>query len=283
MVEALALPTYALLGCSAVVSAFLIIVTNFAISGTVFALLSIWTLLAFAGMLLRRVGHDRQAAAVEATGLVYGQGFFFVVALFPLSALSAPFADAALNNIDRALGFDWIAYAKAATPYIHELHAAYASFEWEPLFVIGALCWTSQFERLWQFVFASTAALAADVVIFPFVPARGALQFYHFTLPGRHSRPFGDVIQLLKDGDRTISIDHFTGFISMPSYHAASAALLTWAVWRLPIRWLMLAINLAMIAAAPLLGGHYAVDILGGVVVAICMITAAKLLVRAEN
>jgi membrane-associated phospholipid phosphatase len=59
------------------------------------------------------------------------------------------------------------------------------------------------------------------------------------------------------------------GLLTFPSFHAASAVLFIWGAW--PIRWLrgpMLAVNLAMLAATPIEGGHYLVDIFGGMAMA---------------
>ena len=128
---------------------------------------------------------------------------------------------------------------------------------------------------MWKFVFASAAALAVDVVVFPFVPARGPLQLYHF--PDSH--PFGDVIALLKSGHRTISPDLFTGFISFPSYHAASCLLFVWAVWPLKVlRLPVLTLNAVMFAATLTVGGHYLVDLIAGLIVAaVCLQLPRKL------
>ena len=79
-----------------------------------------------------------------------------------------------------------------------------------------------------------------------------------------------DVAALLRDGSlRTLDLFHINGVLTFPSFHAASAALYIWGLW--PMRWLRplnLLVNGAMIAATPIGGGHFLVDVLGGVAVA---------------
>jgi membrane-associated phospholipid phosphatase len=60
-----------------------------------------------------------------------------------------------------------------------------------------------------------------------------------------------------------------SGIIAFPSFHCASAVLNAWAVWKVrAARWPFLAVNLLMIAATPLIGGHYVADLIGGTAVA---------------
>jgi membrane-associated phospholipid phosphatase len=67
------------------------------------------------------------------------------------------------------------------------------------------------------------------------------------------------------------------GIVTFPSFHAASAILYLWALW--PVRWMrsiVLIVNGAMLAATPLNGGHYFVDVFAGVGIAILSIVAAR-------
>ena len=233
-------------------------------------------LLLFAGPLARRVGHNQVGGAIETLGLIYVQGVAAVFLLFPLTAISAPLADESLNRIDQAFGFDWAALYSATrqSPFlVGAIEIAYRSFSWQPAVVVILLWAVKQGDRAWAFVTAATIALLLCVVVFPFAPAEGEFLF-------RGLRPsdypllmslspwrFGPPIIAIKDGARFITADHFTGFVSMPSYHAASAALLCWATWRTPLRWLFVAINLCMTVAAMIVGAHYLVDILAGLAV----------------
>jgi membrane-associated phospholipid phosphatase len=70
-----------------------------------------------------------------------------------------------------------------------------------------------------------------------------------------------------------------TGIVSFPSFHAASAVLYIWALW--PARVVgpvATVLNLLMMAATPVIGAHYVIDVFGGVALAATSIFLAKYL-----
>src|SRR5437868_2995007 len=102
------LPAYAVLGIAAIVGAVLMASTGFGFDARLAGGVATWSIsLLAAAWLLRSVGHSRVAGAVEATNLVYTQGVAFLFVLYPLAALSGPFADAQLARTDALVGFDW--------------------------------------------------------------------------------------------------------------------------------------------------------------------------------
>jgi membrane-associated phospholipid phosphatase len=65
--------------------------------------------------------------------------------------------------------------------------------------------------------------------------------------------------------------------VTFPSFHAASAVLFAWALW--VVKWMRpvaLLANGAMLAATPLNGGHYFIDVFAGAVIAVLAIIAAR-------
>ena len=71
------------------------------------------------------------------------------------------------------------------------------------------------------------------------------------------------------------------GLIGFPSFHTVLALLSTWAVWR--VRYLgpvMAILNALVLLAIPGDGGHFLVDIAGGVVVTAFAIAAARRMTR---
>jgi membrane-associated phospholipid phosphatase len=85
-------------------------------------------------------------------------------------------------------------------------------------------------------------------------------------------------IVALRDGSlRHLEMFKLTGIVSFPSFHAASAVLYLWALW--PVRYLggiAAALNLLMIAATPVIGAHYIIDVFGGVALAAISILLGK-------
>jgi len=75
--------------------------------------------------------------------------------------------------------------------------------------------------------------------------------------------------RLLREGPGLISPRDAKGLIGFPSYHAAMALLAIWYLRDVKfLRWPVLALNLAVLLATPLQGGHHAVDVLASIPVA---------------
>ena len=227
-----------------------------------------------AGMCLRRIGKPNFGSAMEVLGLFFIQGLtaFFLIA--PLAAISAPLADASLAHADQLLGFDWRAYVQATAPLHSVLLFAYRSFAWQTV-IVAALFLFGQSERGWAALLAAVISVAIAALFFPFAPAEGASLFYGVDV---HSplRPFAPALLALKNGHRVLDHSTFKGLISFPSYHTAAAAIFTWAMWRTPLRWPVLLLNVVMVAAAIPFGSHYFVDILAGALVGAASIAAAS-------
>jgi hypothetical protein len=73
----------------------------------------------------------------------------------------------------------------------------------------------------------------------------------------------------------------YVGLISFPSFHAACAIIYVWATWRTPgLNWLFVFGNALMLAATPVHGSHYMIDVIAGVGVAalaiVCSAAAVK-------
>lgn len=231
---------------------------------------------------LRRIGRPNFGTGMETLGLFFIQGLAAFFCIAPLAALSAPFADAALSSADRALHFDWVAYVRSTQPFRPIFNFAYVSFDWQPG-LVSLFLFAKQSLRLWQAATASVIAVIITTVVFPFVPAQGAAIFYGFDVhTSTHS--FAPALIALKHGYRSLDNNVFTGLISMPSYHAAAAAIFVWALWKTALRWPALVLNFIMLAAAIPLGSHYLVDILAGLIVGtIAVRLSVRLLATCER
>ena len=80
---------------------------------------------------------------------------------------------------------------------------------------------------------------------------------------------------------RDLDLFGLSGIVTFPSFHAASAALYTWALWQVWwFRPVAVVANAAMLAATPVDGGHYFIDLAAGIAVAALAIAAAKAISR---
>ena len=209
----------------------------------------------------------------------------------PLTYVAAstnlPMQDANLLAIDRAFGLDWAAYVGFADdrPALATwLNCGYNMIRW-PIFAIPVvLAATGRYQRIEEFTFAFGAALAVTTIVSALVPAIGVYQQIGLdpaTLKHIDPRPYLDQLRDLpptRAGElRHLALLGLGGIVTFPSFHAASAVLYCWALW--PIRWLrplVVLVNGAMLAATPLNGGHYFVDVIAGVIIAVLAIVAAR-------
>ena len=91
------------------------------------------------------------------------------------------------------------------------------------------------------------------------------------------SRYAQDLVRLLKDGPGLISPRDAKGLIGFPSYHATMALLAIWYLRDVKIlRWPVLMLNLAVLLATPVQGGHHAIDVLAAFPVAALAIFLAS-------
>lgn len=195
-----------------------------------------------------------------------------------------PLQDPALDAIDRALGFDWLAmlrFLNDAPATFATLRLAYGSLL--PQMVLAVLCLAFTGRTLWlrTIMLAFVLTTLATIALSTLVPAAGV--WLHYGLTGADARTIPIVSTVwpvftgLRDGSlRALVAAGAEGVITFPSLHAGLAALMTMALWPLPRwRWPSLTLNAAMLVATPVDGAHYLIDILAGLALAaLCLALA---------
>ncbi|WP_414476234.1 phosphatase PAP2 family protein [Microvirga sp. M2] len=228
---------------------------------------------------------------------------YFTVALVPFSALafanlghvvsylsrSQPFWDHLLAWGDAALGFDWIAMLRWANehPVLTALaYGVYMSAGFQSLMVPILLAGLGRYRVLQVSVIALLLTLIVTYGIAWLLPALGTYDFYGID-PSQHPNITVRVASLhvpeimgVRDGS-ILNISRLapTGLITFPSFHAANAVLLAWALWHVPyLRYPALILNSLMLVATPLHGSHFLVDVLAGILSAALAIATAAIL-----
>ena len=186
-----------------------------------------------------------------------------------------PTIDGTLAAWDAAIGMHWpSAMALAAEyPLLSRIGGLiYASSIPQimlTLFVLGLSGLRAQLER---FVLAAMLGACAAIAFWIVFPSFGPSTLYD--LPDEVVRAVdpivgprygAELLQLGREGMRA-GIEA-KGLIAFPSYHTVLALLVPLALW--PVRWLRwpaLAVNLAMLPAVIVHGGHFVVDLIGGAV-----------------
>lgn len=196
--------------------------------------------------------------------------------------------DAHLAAIDRALGFCW-----PCTLRWFDRHATanaiggyfYHSILLQPVILSGMLIARRDLDRLCTYFLAyNLAYFATNIVAYRF-PALGVYEYFHLSASDhpnigmRFTNQMTLPITMLRQGYLARAFTEQQILISFPSFHAVLACLFTWCAWNSRARWLFVLINAAMLAATPIQGSHYLVDVIAGLALGALSIAAAHRIV----
>jgi membrane-associated phospholipid phosphatase len=203
------------------------------------------------------------------------------------NALNWPLQDQTLLVLDRAMGLDPepIARFVDAHPTLgHCLDAAYSFIKWPLVGIPIILTMTLRFVRLQLFITALCFGLVVTIAISSLAPAIGTLYGLHLTPESFtslnttiYSAQLRDIVALRNGTLRHLELFQLAGIVSFPSFHAASAIFYMWALW--PVRGfasLSIVTNTLMIVATPVVGAHYMIDVIGGILLAAGSILLAE-------
>ncbi|VVT22237.1 conserved membrane hypothetical protein [Sphingomonas sp. EC-HK361] len=229
------------------------------------------------------------ADCAEYYALFTGIALIGAVASYPIAALTYGFHDAALQRIDVALGFDWLAWYRtvAEHPLLQHIGlAAYRSIYLTPAILLGWFAWHGDRAAAHRFLITFWLAALVTLALYVLMPAVGPLAYlWHAPLPYMPESELWQegLIPALRDHRvGVIDLSHLRGIVSAPSFHTAAAVLYIHTAWsRRELRWPILAINIAMLLATPVEGTHYFIDMILGAVVAVVAILAVKRIVSA--
>lgn len=204
-----------------------------------------------------------------------------------MASLAHPLWDATLHRWDLSLGLDW----RAALDWLDThpsigrlLSVTYGSILPQMIVATAVLGLTGRLQELRIFVAAVIVSGIAAILISGAMPAMA--YFVHLGLtpadyPNLHpgaSFVHKAAMDGLRDGSlRLLFLNDGEGIITFPSYHAALAIIFARAFWCVrQLRWVGLVLNVLMILATPIDGGHYFVDVLAGIVIAVLALAAAR-------
>ncbi len=236
----------------------------------------------------------RSGLAADSSGIVNfigkcvrGLTLFVLAILFVRSLISAgtlfeylatsanlPLLDQSLDAIDRATGFDWLSFFATvnAHPAVNSvLIFAYWSTTPVVLGVLIILCCKRDIYRLGEFLAVFAVSLLCTLAIGAFVPAAGAFT-QHASVGDVFSHwPFFRTFQALRsDSTPILDFSDPQGLVTFPSFHAVMAIITTYALRNLRVVSLLclMILNALVIVSTLTEGGHYLVDVIGGIIVA---------------
>lgn len=207
-----------------------------------------------------------------------------------LVTVSGPRIDWALVQTDRAMGFYWpdlMAFI-ARHPESNEiLKLAYLSVMPQTVLLIFALGFGKKPAELYRLSLALALGAMITLAVWTMAPSFGAFSVY--VLPDAVAAKLGlalgfdyghDLVQMLRTGPGFISPKDLRGIVGFPSYHTLQALVLMWYARSLKMwRWPAIILNLIVLAAVPIQGGHHLVDMFGGAAVTFASISLASRIV----
>ena len=238
---------------------------------------------------------ERIARLARAAVELFLFSFFCGAISYAAASLDRPLWDATLLSWDRAIGFDWHYWLGVLDrrPVVHAvLLVAYLSLLPQWCLAIALLSAARAWRSLDIFLLAFGLSGLFTVAIATYMPALSPLVHLGI-VPADHpnimlavSNEFAEHTLALRDGTmRMVDLKDATGLVTFPSFHTVGAILLMAAYWPLPRwRWPGLTLNAVMLAAIPIEGSHYIVDVIAGAGVAlVCLAVAARVASEAEE
>lgn len=239
-----------------------------------------------------------RAEARLASGLACtAQLVAFAAAAAPLSYVAAAFAlplrDGWFDAMDQALGLDWQALLQRMNQWpalFAVLRPIYLSLMVQMTVAVLCLAFSGRLIRLRVYTLAFIFATLTTILVSALLPAAGA--WPHFGLTAADSPHLVPSVQTswpvfygLRDGSLRLLVGAGSeGIITFPSLHAALAVILIASLWPVPVlRWAVLVLNVLMLAATPIDGSHYFIDVFAGMALALpCLIAARAAAARPE-
>ena len=230
----------------------------------------------------RRFGMSPRLAAIAEWALLW---IIFSVSGALLTYLAAasggPLYDSNLAALDAKLGFDWRSWHDiiAGHPTLRlPLAAAYRSLFWQISFSMLWLWWLRWDHRQAELLTNVTVGLMLTTMVFCLFPTLGPC----VGMPECQDAYLQDLLGLRNGSLPSIDVMVLKGVIAFPSYHAALAVLFTYAHRRSASFLPVAVFNLVMLVSIPSEGGHYLVDVLGGMAIGWFTILATRVLPSRE-
>lgn len=248
------------------------------------------TLLLSGVVMGRRAGRKHVSAAAVALLQMTLFTILGVTLAYLFAARAEPLWDAGLAAADARLGLHWPGLLAAAdrlpAPLLMLSGLAYHSLAVQMVICILVLAATGRIERLRLMVAAAVLAGVVTILISGLMPAFGNL-----FAPSAYRQLWPsvawlerDLIAGLRNGSlRQLDLSQLMGIVSFPSYHATLPVILAWSLR--PIRgafWPGASWAGLTVMATPLFGGHYAVDVIAGLLLALIAIAAVRPLAASD-
>lgn len=231
------------------------------------------------GQYYRRFRSDeRIAATVTAAGLFIL--FSMAGSVFNYMLLPVVFApiDLLLSRLDAAMGFDWPAFATwiSGFPLFSAiLRIVYFSSMPQMVIIILVLGFFTDGVQLQRFLLTGILGALLAIICWSFFPSFGASSVHGLPTDVLERMPIAvgpaygsELVRLSQEGVTALSPRNILGLIGFPSFHTVMACMSVVFLARVRLLAIPAAIvNLLMIPAILVQGGHHLMDVFGGLTV----------------
>jgi membrane-associated phospholipid phosphatase len=250
----------------------------------------------------------RLARVTDRVGVVLREGarrvelFALATLLFALTAVAViaycylgtaaalPLQDARLAQIDRWMGFDWVAFVKFANSSELASWLLVKAYQSTPYVLTGTILWfciSGQGERLAEFLALSLITPIGIAIGMMILPAAGAYSYYHppFAVYENFGAGSGmwhhDLLMALRTGQTMVidlNVPNSNCLVTFPSGHTILAFIMTYALRG--SRWTLIPaviVNGAMLVSTLPHGGHHLFDLVVGGAIALSAIAFVRL------
>jgi membrane-associated phospholipid phosphatase len=194
-----------------------------------------------------------------------------VLAAYAMQRFAFPLRDQLFAGTDRALGFDWLAYAHWVDGHLAAqrlLHFAYDTIQIQIVLPLVVLALFNRPRELRVYLLAFAIALSVTIVISALLPAAGPIAFVDRAsfqiLKFTGATPLDHLMRLREAGPLVLR-EAPGGIATFPSFHS-TVAVLTPLVLRRHRRTfiVLLVLDAFMLAGTITEGAHYLTDVVAG-------------------
>lgn len=246
-----------------------IIWINFLYISTPFALLMLM------GFYLRALGKAISFAQfLISTSIIFTHMNIMPISFYLMLPLSNDLIDASLSKIDLKLGFKWSSSIEAISNYPNLsklLKAIYLSTMLQIMIIIFALSFQKKSKILYEMLLTGMLGSLIMLVFWTNWPSIGPSAFEEVpsTLVSQTkltvTPDYGsNLLYLTKNGLEEIGKHKLLGTVAFPSFHIFLAFLVVWFSRTTILLLPLFIINVLMLPATYIHGGHYFVDLIGG-------------------
>ena len=235
------------------------------------------------GQFYRYIRKDERLAST-----LIGAGSFIAFTLvasvfnYLLLPVKFPLIDQQLLAMDAWFSYSWKSTVELAAQYPVTslvLRFIYFSSLSQLIVVVLVLGFTGRLQSLWEFLAVGCFGVLACMFIWFFFPSLGPTSLVELNTEVVKNASLGvtpaygaELRQLAEFGETFITPTKVLGLIAFPSFHMVMALMAVTYLWRVPyLCWIALIVNLLMIPAIFVHGGHYAVDLPAGALIFFAM------------